>query len=431
MIIKKYVGDSLNEVMTRVKFELGKDAIIISQRKMKKPGFFGFFSHKLVEITATIENKVKDSNNINEKEVLSEAVSQEDEFKQSIESIKMILEKEENKKKSTEPSLMERRIIEHNKKFDKNEDNDKHEKNAEIKEQKLKIQENNSNAVEDVKKEVNELKCLINKVIENTSKDNDREENAIDIDKNSLVKKKLKDYDIDECFFEEILGEINYDEENVDESLRNIFERDVLVSSKELTGKVVLVGPTGVGKTTTIAKLAGRLALIEKKKIGLITVDTYRIGAIEQLKTYAEIMDIEFSVVITTKEMENAIESMKDCDVILIDTTGRSSKNAMQISELRAFVQKADPNIISMVLSATTKNKDIKTILNGYGELNFNNVIVTKLDETTSYGCLYNIAKISNKPINFITVGQNVPDDIRIPTKEKIAAFILGEEMIC
>ena len=213
--------------------------------------------------------------------------------------------------------------------------------------------------------------------------------------------------------------------------MRDIFERDILVTNKGLKGKVVLIGPTGVGKTTTIAKLAGRLALVEKKKVGLITIDTYRIGAIEQLKTYAEIMNIPFKVVITIKEMEDAIESMSDCDVVLIDTTGRSSKNTMQISELRAFVQKAEPDYVNMVISATTKNKDIKSILKGYSELEYGSVIITKLDETTVYGSIYNISRNANKPVSFITIGQNVPDDIKVSTKEELTRFILGEETLC
>ena len=264
------------------------------------------------------------------------------------------------------------------------------------------------------------MKELLNEVIKNTTKEKPKEDELITI---------LKDLDIDSDFYDEFNEKVNRD--NLEESLREYIKNSIEISNEELKGKVVLVGPTGVGKTTTIAKLAGRLALVEKKKVGLITIDTYRIGAVEQLKTYAEIMNIDFKVVITTKEMETAIEDMKDCDVILIDTTGRSSKNSMQISELRAFVERAKPDSISVVISATTKNRDIKTILEGYRDLNYDKVIITKLDETTTYGSLYNIEKRAEKPLKFITIGQNVPDDIKEPTKDDIVKFIFGEEALC
>ena len=247
----------------------------------------------------------------------------------------------------------------------------------------------------------------------------------------NIVEDYLSEIDVDKSLIEELDINSYNSIEDFKEDFKKIIYKDIEVSNKDLFGKVALIGPTGVGKTTTIAKLAGRLALIEKKKVGLITIDTYRIGAVEQLKTYAEIMNIPFKVVITLKEMEESIKELQDCDVILIDTTGRSSKNTMQISELRAFIQKINADNISLVISGTTKNKDIDTILKGYGEVNYENIIITKLDETSSYGGIYNIIKKSKKDIKFISTGQNVPDDIKTPSKEELCSLILGDETIC
>ena len=390
MIIKKYLVKNMNEALTRIRYEMGKDAIIISQRKVKAPGVKGFFKPKLIEVTAALENSKAESpkKNILEGNISKEKNEAKD-FRNSLDNIKKIIEENAKAEKVVEKS---------------------------------KVDSNPSLAQENqtIKNEVKEIKDLLNKVIKNTNKQEEDE-----------VYNYIDNIDVDEKQILDLL-EKNYDKlEDFKKDFIEILDESIEINNEDLKGKVVLVGPTGVGKTTTIAKLAGRLALVEKKKVGLITIDTYRIGAVEQLRTYAEIMNIPFKVVITLKEMEVAVEELKNCDVILIDTTGRSSKNAMQLSELRAFTQKVNPDHVMLVISGTTKNRDIKIILEGYKELLYEKLIITKLDETSAYGCIFNIINISKKPIAYITTGQNVPDDIKIPNKEEIKKLILGEENIC
>ena len=200
MIIKKYVVKDINEALARIKYEMGKDAIIISQRKIRKNGFLGLFSGKLIEVTAAVENIEKEAANDVRKE--NKDIEEENDFRKSIEDIKKIMEKEqllsENKKleeNKKELSLMEKRILEHNKKF-LEESNDNNSNDSLKKEDE---------GVETVRKEVNELKNLINKVIENTSKD----EIAVTVDENSEIKEKLEELDIDESLYNEIISEIN------------------------------------------------------------------------------------------------------------------------------------------------------------------------------------------------------------------------------
>ena len=388
MIIKKYIVKNMNEALTRIRYELGKDAIIISQRRIKPSGITGFFKPKMIEVTAALENdKVETKNKfVNKKNV---------DLSESLRDIKKLVR---------ETTEVKENLVE-NTKF-KKEENFKTTSNYED---------------EKLSNEVKEIKDLLNKVIKNTNKEKEED----------VISEYLRDLDIEETLIKEINNNEEFSLDEFKSHFKRIIDSELKISNEELKGKIVLVGPTGVGKTTTIAKLAGRLALIEQKKVGLITIDTYRIGAVEQLKTYAEIMNIPFKVVITLKEMETAVKELAYCDVILIDTTGRSSKNTMQISELRAFNQKVEPDNTILVISGTTKNRDIRTILEGYGKLEYNKIIITKLDETTTYGGLYNIVKRAKKPIAYITVGQNVPDDIKIPTKEEIARLILGEDNIC
>jgi len=151
---------------------------------------------------------------------------------------------------------------------------------------------------------------------------------------------------------------------------------------------------------------------------------------VEQLKTYADIIKIPFQVVFNLNDMDKALDKLKDCDAILVDTTGRNSKNLMQLSELRSYIDKVNTDNINLVISATTKNKDINAIISGYKVLNYKNIIITKLDETTTYGSLLNVVDNSRKPINYVTTGQIVPDDILRISAKDIANLILGVDKI-
>lgn len=208
-----------------------------------------------------------------------------------------------------------------------------------------------------------------------------------------------------------------------------ISKRIVTVDPWELSDGqriVVLIGPTGVGKTTTIAKLAANFSLIGGKKVGLITVDTYRIAAVEQLKTYAEIIGIPVQVAYSPRELREAINKMQDRDLILMDTAGRSQNNHLQIAELRNFLEGIEAEI-HLVISATTKPRDVDEIVQAFGQLPIDRVILTKLDETAAYGVILHACQRAEAPLAFVTTGQGVPEDIDVATSAKIAQLILGD----
>lgn len=211
-----------------------------------------------------------------------------------------------------------------------------------------------------------------------------------------------------------------------------VAERVPTVDPWEFSGGqrvVVLIGPTGVGKTTTIAKIAANFSLIGAKNVGLITVDTYRIAAVEQLKTYAEIIGIPVQVAYSPRELKDSIGKMKDRDLVLIDTAGRSQNNYLQIAELKNYLAGIDAEV-HLVISATTKAQDVDEIIKAFGQVSIDRVIITKLDETSTYGVILQTCERTRAPLSFVTTGQGVPEDIDVATNEKIAQLILGDSQL-
>jgi len=188
---------------------------------------------------------------------------------------------------------------------------------------------------------------------------------------------------------------------------------------------IALVGPTGVGKTTTVAKLAASYRLRHGRKVGLITADTYRIAAVDQLRTYSSIIGVPLRVAMNPEEMTAAIESMADLDVILIDTAGRSPSDDQRIDELAAMLDAARPHQTHLVLASVASEAALVRTLTRFAPMNPTRLIFTKLDESASFGVLINILRRTTAKLSFVTTGQEVPDDIEPGRPERLARLVL------
>ena len=189
---------------------------------------------------------------------------------------------------------------------------------------------------------------------------------------------------------------------------------------------VALIGPTGVGKTTTIAKLAANLKLREKHRVGLITLDTYRIAAVDQLKRYADIIGSPLKVVGSAEDLREAIKTMNDCDFILVDTAGRSPKDALKLNELKNFLAAAEPDEVHLVLSTTASQECVELAIERFADVRVDKIIFTKIDEAAHVGTVLNVVRKVNKSLSYITTGQDVPDDIEVGRGRRLAQLILG-----
>ncbi len=201
-----------------------------------------------------------------------------------------------------------------------------------------------------------------------------------------------------------------------------------------LTKYVALVGPTGVGKTTTVAKLAAHFKLREGRRVGLITIDTYRIAAVEQLRAYAEILNLPLEIVLSPADMPAALDRLSGMDLVLIDTSGRSQRDATRINELRSFLDAvrglaAAPEELEthLVLSCTAHPGQLAEVAEKFSGLGVRRVVFTKLDEAVGFGVILNCLKRLNLRLSYLTTGQDVPDDIEVGHRRRVAQLVLNQ----
>ncbi len=394
MKVKRYIGDTVQEAMQKVKIDLGRDAIIISTRKIKKKGIIGFFSRPLVEVIATI-----DSYERAEEDKSRNKLSMDTEI--SANSKVSIMDNEGEKKEQNEIQYNEA-----NKAF----------KNMEI--------------------EFSELKTIVGKVYNTLKDDEDKHSDLVKEYLNRLRKNEVEEEIINKIK-ERISAELTLqvqDDENVVRNyiyniLFDLFPRQQDDFENIFKKVMIFVGPTGVGKTTTLAKLAAIFSLSKKKKVGFITSDTYRIAAVEQLRTYSEIINVPITVIYSPLEFADAVMKYKEKDIIMVDTAGRSHKDKYQLMELKPLLDEEIDSQIYLVISATTKMTDCKEIIDNYSFLKDYKLLFTKIDETSSLGIIINIAHLTKKPLSYITVGQNVPDDIEVADINKIINSLLGDKV--
>ncbi|MFO7819582.1 MAG: flagellar biosynthesis protein FlhF [Halanaerobacter sp.] len=364
MKVKKYKAPTMQEAVLKVKSDLGSEAIILDTRKFEEGGFLGFFTDQVVEVIATVEGKT--TNNP------SQTTSDGKEVNDNLEVLK---------------GQMDRLV-------------------GEI--DKIKDAKNNSfNVVGN---------SVAQKLIESLLELGFSYETACQLTQN--IFEKNNSYNLDEADIKEDLAQ------ELKGLMQSEVEKEIELGAE--TKVVALVGPTGVGKTTTLAKLAADFALEQNKKVGLVTADTYRIAAVDQLKTYSQIIDIPLQVVFSPQELKTTIEDYgADYDLILVDTAGRSQNNDLHISELKGFVKKDIIDEIFLVISATTKTKDMKEIIQVYSQLDFDRLIASKLDETNSLGVIFEALSWSQKAISYVTIGQDVPEDIEVADNKRLIDNII------
>jgi len=386
MIIKKFQGKTEKEAILAAQSELGNAAVIMNIKTTKPHGLRKLFKKEVVEVTAALEEK----NDIH--------------LPERKDAVRVIKSEPVQTEPSENPKRVEQRL-----------DNIESLLEKQLKEEK---EEEPASKKEEGMEERDGMPFL------------------------RMIYKQLLDNAVEENCANQIIAEVERSikkEATLDTILAAVYQKIILKLGEpkpiEYDGKkkkiYFFIGPTGVGKTTTIAKLASDLKINHHAKLALMTSDTYRIAAVEQLRIYASILEIPLQVIYEPEDLEENLKLLNEYDTILVDTAGRSHKNEEHCNELEELLHSLPENCeyepeIFLVLSITTKYNDLINICKKYKAFCEYQIIFTKLDETTGIGNILNVAMLEEGRISYETSGQNVPDDISVIDVQQIAKQLLG-----
>ena len=414
MTINKFQGKTKEEAIEKAKLEFGANAVIMNVKEVKPKGFLSVFKSSTYEVTAAIEEKTNIPNPMSAlmPQAKMSNINLSADEKIDIPRPERTPEREAAPFSQTMAEMSQRAAeqpVSDEKQFKERLDS-----LSDLLEQKLGTQEPEKPVHRPAtSEELSFVRILYSTLLKN---------------------------EVHEKYVNQILDEVEKfirPGNNVDLILPNVYQKLILKFGQpktiELSGKkpnvVFFIGPTGVGKTTTIAKIASKYKVEYNRKVAFITADTYRIAATEQLRVYANILDAPMSIVYSAEEINAAIEKYMDYDLIFVDTAGFSHKNEQQRTDTQKLVNginEAYRKEVYLVLSATTKYNDLMDIVDIYREIADYKLIFTKLDETSTYGNMLNIKLYADADLSYVTTGQNVPDDIEVFDTQKIVKQLLG-----
>jgi len=386
MRIKRYEAATIQEALQKVKKDLGPEAVILYTKTFRKGGVLGLFGKPVAEITAGVELNLADDMGKRRSAAGAPAVAPPPAPMEKVARVVPAIG-------SVDPQYGMRKVLQ---------------------------------------RDLNEMKTTTTASTAAVLKDSPA---PILSEVFGRLRKKMLRQEVEEFILQRMVQGMladRIDPEKDEETIawiKPFIEKNLKIAPAPAFGGVTrvaaFVGPTGVGKTTTLAKLAARYSLLERKKVVMVTADTYRIAATEQLKTYGRIMGVPVEIANTADEMPDILAKHKGVDLVLLDTAGRSPTNEDQMSDLKQFVFKSQPDETHLVLSATTKYLEMLRIVERFGSaVPLNRLIFTKMDETKYYGALLNLMMNFQIPLSFCATGQNVPDDLEIPEPARLAETV-------